>query len=242
VQDFEGNIVRRCKGKDPRPFIYILDSLDALTSDEEVEREYKNALARAKSADHAANITKSYNTEKARIIGRILRMVKANLKNTRSTLIMIQQERSAIGAGPFQKQWTTSGGQAPFFYSTHQVRVVRTGDIKPSDQKIGTKVKAEVIKNKLTGKKRWVAFDIYDDYGVDDIASCVEFLTKEYWPIPKGKKSVWDTGDLGVVGNRPTIIDFVEKEGAEREIRELVGKAWEKKESKLRLERKKKYE
>jgi recombination protein RecA len=246
IQDLEGNILQLCKGKKPKPFIYILDSLDALTSDEEVEREYKNALIRAKSAEHAEKIAQTYGTEKARIIGRVLRMIKKNLKKTQSTLIIIQQERERIGV-TFGKKWTTSGGKAPFYYSTHQVRLNRISTIKSKDRKVGTNVKAEVLKNKLTGKEREGEFKIYYDYGIDDVASCVDFLCKEYWPHPKEngkhKTGSWDAEELGVTGSKATIIDFIEQEGAEKEMKALVGKAWNSIEEELRLDhRKRKYD
>jgi hypothetical protein len=204
IQDLEGNILQLCKGKKPNPFIYILDSLDALTSDEEVEREYKNALIRAK------------------------------------------QERERIGV-TFGKKWTTSGGKAPFYYSTHQVRLNRISTIKSKDRKVGTNVKAEVLKNKLTGKEREGEFKIYYDYGIDDVASCVDFLCKEYWKHPKEngkhKTGSWDAEELGVTGSKATIIDFIEQEGAEKEMKALVGKAWNSIEEELRLDhRKRKYD
>jgi RecA/RadA recombinase len=241
IQDLEGTIMRRCKGKNPKPFIYILDSLDALTSDEELEREYKNALAKAKSAEHAADIA-NYGTEKARIIGRVLRMIKKELKLSLSTLLIVQQERQKIGA-TFGKQYTTSGGKAPFYYSTHQVRLNRIATLKSKDRKIGSNVKAEVAKNKLTGKEREVGFNIYYDYGIDDVSSCVDFLCKEHWKHPKekGKEKTgsWIAEELGVTGAKATIIDHIEEEGLEGEMKKVVGIAWNKIESSLRLNHRK---
>lgn len=246
IQDLEGNVLRRCKGKNPKPFIYILDSLDALTSEEELEREHKNMLARAKSAEHAAEIAKTYGTEKARIVGRVLRMIKKNLKETQSTLIIIQQERQRIGVS-FGKQWTTSGGKAPFYYSSHQIRLNRVATIKSKDIKIGTSVKAEVIKNKLTGKEREADFKIYYDYGIDDVASCVDFLCKEHWKHPKDKKGkemsgTWIAEELDVEGSKATIIDHIEQEGLKKEMKQAVGEVWNKREEEARLNRKRKYE
>lgn len=242
IQDLEGNVLRLCKGKNPKPFIYILDSLDALTSDEEVEREYKNALLRAQSAEHAEKIAQSYGTEKARIVGRVLRLIKANLKQTNSTLIIIQQERQKIGA-TFGKQWTTSGGKAPFYYSSHQIRLNRLATIKSKDRKIGTSVRAEVIKNKLTGKEREAEFKIYYDYGIDDVSSCVDFLCKEHWKHPAGKTGSWVAEELGVEGSKATIIDHIEQQGLEPEMKKVVGKVWNEIEDDLRLgDRKRKYE
>lgn len=246
IQDLEGNVMRLCKGKNPKPFIYILDSLDALTSDEEVEREYKNALIRAKSAEHAEKIAQTYGTEKARIVGRVLRLIKKNLKQTQSTLIIIQQERQRIGA-TFGRQWTTSGGKAPLYYSTHQVRLNRKATIKSKDRKIGTSVSAEVIKNKLTGKEREAEFKIYYDYGIDDVSSCVDFLCKEHWKHPKEKGNEktgsWVAEELEVEGAKATIIDHIETMGLEDRMKEVVGKAWNKIEDSLRLDgRKRKYD
>jgi recombination protein RecA len=244
IQDLEGHIIRRCKGKSCRPFIYILDSLDALTSDEEVEREYKNALIRAKSAEHADDIAKSYNTEKARIIGRVLRMIKKELKISQSTLLIVQQERDKIGA-TFGKKYTTSGGRAPFYYSTHQVRLNRISTLKSKERKIGSNVKAEVAKNKLTGKEREVEFRIYYDYGIDDVSSCVDFLCKEHWKHPKekgkGKEKTgsWIAEELGVTGNKATIIDHIEEEELEAEMKKLVGVVWNEIEKSLRLDHRK---
>ena len=248
IQDLQANIMRRCKDKNPKPFIYILDSLDALTSDEEVEREYKNALLKAKSAEHVEKLAQSYGTEKARIIGRVLRMIKKEIKLSQSTLVIVQQERQKIGA-TFGKQWTTSGGKAPFYYSSHQVRLNRIRTLTDKERKIGTEVNADVIKNKLTGKERDATFKIYYDYGIDDVAACVDFLCKEHWPHPvekgKQKTGTWIAEDLlqGLQGSKATIIDRIEQEGAEKEMRELVGVVWNKIEKSLRLDhRKRKYD
>jgi len=49
IQDFEGSILIRCKKN--IPFIWVLDSLDSLSSTQELEREYTNALKQAKSKE-----------------------------------------------------------------------------------------------------------------------------------------------------------------------------------------------
>jgi hypothetical protein len=121
------------------------------------------------------------------------------------------------------------------------VRLNRISTLKSKDRKIGTNVKAEVIKNKLTGKEREAEFKIYYDYGIDDVSACVDFLCKEHWP--KVKAQSWKAEELGVEGSKATIIDFIEQENAEKEMRELVGRAWNKIEESLRLDnRKRKYE
>jgi RecA/RadA recombinase len=246
IQDFESNILKRCRAKDCKPFIYITDSLDALTSEEELEREYKNALKRIVSEEHLKEVKQSYQTEKAKIIGRTLRMIKRELKKTNSSLILIQQIRDKIGVA-FGKRTTTSGGKAPFFYSTHQIWLTRIKPIKGKEQKIGTKVQAEITKNKLTGKERFMeGINIYYDLGIDDVENNVRFLCNEWWPNakdPKGKTKpgTWVAEEFGWEGSRVALIDKIESENAEKKIQEIVGKAWNKRERSLRLNRKRRF-
>lgn len=239
IQNFEANILSLSK-KD-KPFIYCLDSFDALTSDEELEKEMRKALAAAKSDEAAKKIAGSYGAEKAKIAGRVLRMIKGELQRTRSLLIMIQQVRQNMNAGPFGAKYTTSGGEAPFFYSTHQVWLSKIQSHKSKDRKIGSKVKAEVKKNKLTGKERAVEFDVYYDYGVDNIGSCLDWLIDEGVWKKSGNKI--DAEDLGLEAMmRSKLIDTIEEKGLERKLIRVVGQAWKRIEEEVKLDRKPKYD
>jgi recombination protein RecA len=246
IQDLESNILKRCKDKECRPFIYVADSLDALSSEEELEREYKNALNRIVSEEHLEAVKQSYQTEKAKIIGRTLRMIKRELKKTMSALILIQQIRDKIGV-TYGKKTTTSGGKAPFFYSTHQIWLSRISPLKSKGLKVGTKIKAEVLKNKLTGKEREIeSVNIYYDYGIDDVESNIRFLCDEWWPNakdPKGKikKGTWHAEEFGWEGSRAALINKVEGENAEKEIQKIVGLAWNKREDSILSDRKRRF-
>lgn len=239
IQNFKNNILTLAKkGK---PFIYALDSFDSLTSDEELEKEMRKALAAAKSEEAAKKIAGSYNTEKAKIAGQILRMITSVLKETQSTLFIVQQIRQKIGAAPFSNPYTTSGGQAPFFYSTHQVWLTKLSAIKNKGQPIGNEVKAKVTKNKLTGKLREVEFNAFYDYGIDDVGSCVDFLIEEErWPKSKKEKGVIEAGDdlLGIRGTRNSIIQQIEEQGIESKLRRATGQQWNLREEALKLNRK----
>jgi len=242
IQDLESAILKRCDKGDCKPFIWVADSLDGLTSEEELEREYANAILRAKDGDHAKQIQQSYGTEKARIIGRMLRLVKGYLKKTKSTLVMVQQERDKLGAPVFAKQYTTSGGRAPFYYSSHQVRLLNSGTIKDKNIPTGNKLQAYVVKNKLNGKKRDCAFCVYEDYGIDDIASCVDFLAKEHWKNARDNKgaikaNTFIADELEFEGTKAKIIDHIEENQLEKTMQKTVGIAWNKIEESLRLGR-----
>lgn len=243
IQQFEANILYTTK-KLNKPVIYLLDSLDSLSSDEELEKEMKKALAMAKDPETAAKIAGSYGTEKAKIMGQVLRMVNQELERTRSLLIIVQQIRQNINASPFSSPWRTSGGEAPFFYSQHQVWLNKTGTIKSRGRKIGTQVKADVKKNKLNGKLRAVEFDIFYDLGIDDIGSMVDFMLAEGFWKKKGQ-TVYAEG-LGIEGTRPasrdvdagSLVAQIEEQNLEHKLKVLVAQAWKEIEESLRLRRK----
>ena len=242
IQDFKGRILRLVKESD-KPFIYILDSLDALTTAEEIEKEYKKAIAAAKSAEAVSELKGSYKTEKAKHLGEALRMINGKLKKTKSALFIVQQTRDKIGA-TFGKQTTTSGGHAPFYYSFHQVWLTKTnnhtrtvGGIK---KKIGSRTLAEVTKNKLNGKMQEIEFDIYYDYGIDDVAANVDFLTACKWW--KKEKETIIAHDLNMKAGRAGLIEKIEKEQAEKELQKIIGKAWLEVEESMRIGRSRRFE
>ncbi len=242
IQDFKGTILRLCNESE-KPFIYILDSLDSLTTAEELEKEYKRAIAAAKSAEAVKELAGSYKTEKAKHIGEALRMIRAKLKKTKSALFIIQQLRANIGRGFGEKETTTSGGMSPFYYSFHQVWMnkikTHTREISKIKKKIGSRTKAEVTKNKLNGKMQEVEFDIYYDYGIDDVAANVDFLvTCGHW---EKEKETIIAHELNMKAGRAKLIEKIENERAEKEVQKIVGKAWKEVEESLRIDRSRRF-
>lgn len=240
IQDFKANILTRIKAK--KPFIYILDSLDSLTTDEELKKEYLKALAKAKDPDAVKELKGSYKTEKAKAIGETLRMINNRLKHTRSTLFIVQQERANIGIA-FGSTKTTSGGMAPFFYSSHQVwlnkKSIITKEVKKLKRKTGNVIIAKVTKNKITGKLREVEFDTYYDYGIDDLSSCIDFLVlAKHW---KKIDAIIRANDFDLSGSKKDLIDKIEERKLQNEVQVITGNVWLEIEEALRLNRERKY-
>lgn len=235
IQQFKANVLTLAKtGK---PFIYVLDSADALTSDEELEKEMRKALAMAKSDEAAKKIAGSYGMEKAKIAGQILRMIKSELAKTDSILIALQQLRQNTDrATPFSPKYITVGGEAWYFYSTHQCWLTKAENIKDKNLRIGSYVNVAVKKNKLTGKYREITFPIYNDYGIDDIASCIDWMVDEGPWNKEGNVIVATELDLAL--NKPKLIATIEEQGLERKLKRAVGDAWKKREEEVKLNRK----
>lgn len=242
IQDFESSILMKIENatKVGRSFIYSLDSLDSLTSSEEMEREFKNAIKVAKSDEQVKELKKSFELEKVRALSKILRVTKQMLKDVNSTLIIVQQERANIGGG-FGSSWKPAGGLAPKHYSSHQIFLKSIKTHTDKDLYIGNRIRATVKKNRSTGKQRVVEFDVFQDYGIDDIGSCLEYLIKEKYWNKKPKSTKYDASELEYEGTRKDIITFIEENDLENRLRRIVGKVWKEKEESIKLNRKKKY-
>lgn len=227
VQDFYGNITRAIKkGK---PFIYILDSLDALTSIEEQDR--------AETYAEKKEVKGSYKMEKARMLSEILRVTAGDIKKTEALVIIVSQVRDNVGFGFSDK--TRSGGRALKFYSCHEMWLSVLGSIKKLKRITGVQTKAKVSKNKLTGKVREIKFPIYYDYGVDDIRANIQFLIdEEVW---SQKKQTIEAPEFSLKGTIDKVIYGIESRSLEKELQLLVGETWNNVEEKLRLNRKPKY-
>ncbi|NOR27658.1 MAG: hypothetical protein GQ540_03905 [Lutibacter sp.] len=246
IQEFKSNILM--KSNEGIKFIWVLDSLDALSTDEEIEKEYKEAVRDAKSPEHIKELKGSFNTEKAKILGQILRMIKKEVKNTDSSVNILQQLRQKINAGPFEKKHATSGGEAPYFYSTHQWWLSKKASHKDDIYKkvIGQRTKLDVSKNKMTGKKRTIEFDIFDSFGIDNIGANIDFLLENNIWKKAGKTIKAPEFDMDFTSNsdgkaKDQLIDYIENNNLEEDLDEIVGVSWSYIEDSMKLKRKKRF-
>lgn len=207
------------------PFIYVLDSMDGLTSEQEVDKFAKHkavARGRGRKGDDAG----SYGAEKAKMNSEGLRKMMGKLRDTGSILIILSQTRDNIGFG-FEKQ-SRSGGRALRFYATVEVWSKVTGQIrkvvKGKARPIGVHVGLKLKKNRITGKTPSVETDIYPSYGIDDIGTCVDYLVDEGWWM-KRKQSI-EAGEFDFTATRAKLIERIEEESWEQELRSIVGKCW----------------
>lgn len=210
--------------KEGQPFIYVADSLDSFTTDEELDKEMRRAIAAAKSAEAAAKIAGSFNAEKAKITGQILRMVNGVVADTKSIFILTQQLRQKMNPIPGQSPWTTSGGESPYYYSHIRPFLCKMAAHKDRGKKIGVRSKARMDKNSVSGKLRDVEFDIYYDLGIDDIGAMVDFLLAEkHW-----KPGSWiEAKEFDIKENgKAALTRKIEEINGERKLKRLVQRVW----------------
>ncbi len=224
-----------------RPFIYILDSMDGLSSKEESDKfqEHKKAYEKGKKA------AGTYGDGKAKKNASGIRQLLKPLANSGSILIIINQTRDNIGFGSQFNPKTRSGGHALRFYATWEIWSSVKGQISKTVQEkkrqLGVMCQIRVKKNRVTGRERTVTVPIYHSFGIDDIGSCVNYLIEEkHWHKSKSGKITAE--DFDFAGPKEKLIQYIEDEGMEMDLRDLVGEVWEGIEEACAVKRKKRYE
>lgn len=237
MEDFHDNLLVSLKNGNP--FLYVLDSFDSLTTeadDDKIEEQHKARMA-------GKEVKGTYGMTKAKKSSEILRHIVGKLKRSESMLLIISQTRDNIDPLSFEKK-TRSGGKALKFYATYEMWLALGSPITSKDRSIGINCIIKVSKNKITGKRRKIEFPIFYDYGVDDLASCIDFLIKEgRWKKAKGASKIDPCGDLGLEpATAKSLINQIEEQGLEVKLKQLVGRVWNEIEESLKLRRKKKYD
>lgn len=200
--------------------IWIEDSLDSL------EGESSNKMT----------------DNKAKAYSQGLRELLWPLHETGSILILISQTRQKMNS-QFPEDMA-SGGNAPEFYCTCEIWTRKVEKLKSSYRGIelvnGVRVMATTKKNRLSGLERTIFFPFYPSYGIDDIGANIDYLvgTKTFTK----RNGIITSTDLNFEGYRSKLIQKIEAEGLEKELRILVGKTWRRFEAKCNPERKKRYE
>jgi recombination protein RecA len=236
IQHFQANILHWLNKK--KPFIYILDSFDALDALE----DQKKVDEMVKGIEKNKEVAGTYGMAKAKGASAILRGITSKLANTQAALFIISQTRDNVDPMSFQKE-TRSGGRALKFYSTHELWLKHVGDIKKNEVIIGNRVKVKVSKSKLTGKVREASFDVYYDYGIDDIGSCIDYLIKmERWSGGGSAKIDFGTDFSFSSCTKSKLINMLESPGYYQKLQKLVEIEWNQFEDNLKLNRKRKYQ
>lgn len=84
----------------------------------------------------------------ARLMSQALRKLTGVISKSRTTAIFINQIREKVGV-MFGNPETTPGGRALKFYASVRLEVRKIEDLKQGAEKIGSRVRAKVVKNKM---------------------------------------------------------------------------------------------
>lgn len=160
--------------------LYVLDDLDTLdtkmtvVTDDMIKKIEKAGSGWIEKADILSMRSR---LDKPAVMSALLKTVNKRLMQSNVAAFIISQTRKKIGA-VWGSSVTTSGGEALKFYATQRVELSTTGKIVDGEKVVGVSVRARVVKNKVSSPFQTAEYPVYFAYGIDNVESCVDFLSK----------------------------------------------------------------
>jgi hypothetical protein len=221
--------------------VYILDSLDSLSSNDTEERKEDRRKAYDRDKEFSDG---TYGMGQAKFLSQeFFRGLTAKLKEKNATLYIISQEREAVNAGLYGPKWTVGGGKAVSFYESVRVRSI----LKQKEEKEGRvvsvvmQVTAEKVRNPRPFRSCFAT--IHFTYGLDSLSDEIDFLyslrsEKTGDLLKRADAVVWD----GLTMSREELIQYIGENKLRKELKQRVINLWNEIEARIAIHRPAKFE
>jgi len=227
VEDAYSNVRLFAESLKPKELgIYVIDSLDGLTSDESdgLAEERFQQFKKGKEFKKG-----SFKMGKPKYLSQeFFPQLTDLLESTQVLLIVISQVRENIDPMSFSK-YNRAGGKAMDFYCHTVIWLANINKTKKKGRAIGVTVKAKTTKSKTPRPYREMYFSLLFDYGMDNTGTNVDFLfdfRTDKGEIVKDAKASWSGKELSLDNLR----QFLSENDVEEEYRSTISKKLKKSE------------
>tara|TARA_B100001750_G_scaffold247509_1_gene273508 strand:+ start:8720 stop:9769 length:1050 start_codon:yes stop_codon:yes gene_type:complete len=144
----------------------------------------------------------------ARLMSQALRKLSAAINRSNSSVIFINQLREKIGV-VFGNPEVTPGGRALKFYSSVRIDLRRIDSIKQGTEVVGNRVRARIVKNKVSPPFKVAEFDIMFNLGISKVGEILDLGTEEGSISKSG--SFYSYGDTRLGQGRENAKDYLKQ-------------------------------
>lgn len=182
VEDLDANLTlfNRELKKNGGYGLYIVDSIDGLTSQDSLERGDERAKNMEKEGS-ASNKTGSRNIDVPAFLSKnLFRNQTKAIEESNNLFVTISQLRENMDAGLYGPKQRMSGGKALQFYQSILVWLTSVKKIKKTlngkEYVVGSIVRADLKKSRSPRPFRSVTYIVYWDTGISDVESSLVYL------------------------------------------------------------------
>jgi recombination protein RecA len=142
--------------------VVVVDSVAALTPRVEIEGEMGDAQMGSQ----------------ARLMSQAMRKLNAAIGRSNAIVIFTNQLRSKIGV-IYGNPETTTGGNALKFYASVRIDIRRKEVLKDGQEIVGNRVRAKIVKNKVSPPFKEVEFDIMYNEGISRVGDTIDIAIEQ---------------------------------------------------------------
>ncbi|KKN89669.1 hypothetical protein LCGC14_0235150 [marine sediment metagenome] len=171
-------------------------------------------------------IDATYGTSRAKMFSTAFRKHLVAIAKSNLTIVALDQTREKLGVS-FGKKHAVSGGKAIQFYASTRVLLKHRETLKNKHgQPTGIRINFEVEKNKISPPFRTGFFLLEFDFGIDDLASNLQWLSEQKIDSKLTTASSWWSWDGKKVQGRDALVKIVEDNDMEVDVEKEVARVW----------------